>query len=61
MLTEDSLILDGVLELLDHDDLGAGIPSPSWSSDHIALMGRFILNPTVLQQGSCAVLPKDLW
>ncbi|KAL6184751.1 hypothetical protein ACLB2K_046151 [Fragaria x ananassa] len=59
--TEDSLILDGVLELLDHDDLGAGIPSPSWSSDHIALMGRFILNPTVLQQGSCAVLPKDLW
>ncbi|PRQ21418.1 putative poly(A)-specific ribonuclease [Rosa chinensis] len=59
--TEDSLTLDGVLELLDRDNLGVGIPSLFWSSDHIALIARFILNSTSPQQQGSQVIPADLW
>ncbi|CAL8997363.1 unnamed protein product [Prunus brigantina] len=39
--TVNSLRLESVLELLDKEALGSGLPSPQWSSDHIALMGSF--------------------
>lgn len=39
--TEDSLEVEGLLQLPDCDSVGRALPSPLWSSDHIALMGRF--------------------
>ncbi|KAL5992402.1 Endonuclease/Exonuclease/phosphatase [Asimina triloba] len=41
--TEDTLVVDGLLELLDADVLSknSALPSPIWPSDHIALMGSF--------------------
>ncbi|KAF7829935.1 carbon catabolite repressor protein 4-like protein 1-like [Senna tora] len=44
-LIVNSLELEGVLELLDNKDLAAGLPSPLWSSDHIALMATFRMLP----------------
>jgi len=38
---EDSLEVEGLLEIPDYDSVGRALPSPLWSSDHIALMGRF--------------------
>ncbi|KAK4749249.1 hypothetical protein SAY87_026698 [Trapa incisa] len=39
----DSLTVEGLLELLDEDSLrkDTGLPSPEWSSDHIALLAEF--------------------
>lgn len=39
--TEDSLEVEGLLEIPDYISVGRALPSPLWSSDHIALMGRF--------------------
>ncbi|KAI4307386.1 hypothetical protein L6164_030585 [Bauhinia variegata] len=39
--TLDYIFFTGLLELLDHKDVAAGLPSPLWSSDHIALMASF--------------------
>ncbi|KAK6940159.1 Endonuclease/exonuclease/phosphatase [Dillenia turbinata] len=43
--TVDKLQVEGLLELLDSENLGSGLPSPLWSSDHIALMARFSFKP----------------
>lgn len=41
--TADSLTVESLLELLDEDSLrkDTGLPSPEWSSDHIALLAEF--------------------
>lgn len=39
--TVDSLEVEGLLELPDYESVGRALPSPLWSSDHIALMGSF--------------------
>ncbi|XP_021775253.1 carbon catabolite repressor protein 4 homolog 1-like isoform X2 [Chenopodium quinoa] len=39
--TVDSLEVEGLLELPDFESVGRALPSPLWSSDHIALMGSF--------------------
>ncbi|KAH7440973.1 hypothetical protein KP509_03G018800 [Ceratopteris richardii] len=41
--TADSLAVDSLLELLDEDSLrrDTALPSPEWSSDHIALLAQF--------------------
>ena len=41
--TENSLRVEGLLDLLEPESLRPGIPSPIWPSDHIALMARFRL------------------
>ncbi|KAF5205031.1 hypothetical protein FRX31_005382, partial [Thalictrum thalictroides] len=41
----EKLMLIGLLELLKRDDIDTGLPSPQWSSDHIALMAEFCLMP----------------
>ncbi|XP_054796215.1 carbon catabolite repressor protein 4 homolog 1-like isoform X2 [Prosopis cineraria] len=43
--TVNTLEVEAVLELLDHEDVAAGLPSPLWSSDHIALMSSFRILP----------------
>ncbi|GAB2233085.1 hypothetical protein Droror1_Dr00002300 [Drosera rotundifolia] len=45
--TADSLTVDSLLELLDEDSLrkDTALPSPEWSSDHIALLGEFRVKP----------------
>ncbi|KAJ7959013.1 Carbon catabolite repressor 4-like protein [Quillaja saponaria] len=43
--TADSLKVVGLLELLNREDLGTGIPSALWSSDHMALMAIFRMKP----------------
>ncbi|KAI7748793.1 hypothetical protein M8C21_013654, partial [Ambrosia artemisiifolia] len=42
----DSLTVESLLELLDEDSLrkDTALPSPEWSSDHIALLAEFRLN-----------------
>uniref|UniRef100_A0A0D6R0B4 poly(A)-specific ribonuclease n=1 Tax=Araucaria cunninghamii TaxID=56994 RepID=A0A0D6R0B4_ARACU len=41
--TADSLTVESLLELLDEESLrkDTGLPSPEWSSDHIALLAEF--------------------
>lgn len=40
--TENSLVVDGLLELLDEKSIGGtALPSTIWSSDHVALMASF--------------------
>ncbi|XP_075475483.1 carbon catabolite repressor protein 4 homolog 1-like [Primulina tabacum] len=43
----DSLSVESLLELLDEDSLrkDAALPSPEWSSDHIALLAEFRCKP----------------
>ncbi|XP_047333891.1 carbon catabolite repressor protein 4 homolog 2-like [Impatiens glandulifera] len=43
----DCLMVESLLELLDEDSLrkDTALPSPEWSSDHIALMAEFRCNP----------------
>ncbi|KAL6649281.1 hypothetical protein ACP70R_013505 [Stipagrostis hirtigluma subsp. patula] len=45
--TADSLTVESVLELLDEDSLrkDTALPSPEWSSDHIALLAEFRCTP----------------
>ncbi|ERN01220.1 carbon catabolite repressor protein 4 homolog 1 [Amborella trichopoda] len=45
--TADSLTVESLLELLDEDSLrkDTALPSPEWSSDHIALLAEFRCNP----------------
>ncbi|KAK9270354.1 hypothetical protein L1049_025933 [Liquidambar formosana] len=58
--TEDSLKVDGLLELLDYESAGTGLPSPLWSSDHIALMAKFSFKPP-FGQGLYSSLPPNPW
>lgn len=43
----DSLTVESLLELLDEDSLrkDTALPSPEWSSDHIALLAEFRCMP----------------
>ncbi|OMO93776.1 Endonuclease/exonuclease/phosphatase [Corchorus capsularis] len=47
--TADSLKVEGLLELVDSGSVASGeggyLPSPKWSSDHIALMAKFRVKP----------------
>ncbi|KAF5747739.1 DNase I-like superfamily protein isoform 1 [Tripterygium wilfordii] len=45
--TADSLTVESLLELLDEDNLrkDTALPSPEWSSDHIALLAEFRCKP----------------
>lgn len=45
--TVDSLAVESLLELLDEDNLrkDTALPSPEWSSDHIALLAEFRCTP----------------
>lgn len=45
--TVDSLTVESLLELLDEDTLrkDTALPSPEWSSDHIALLVEFRCKP----------------
>ncbi|KAK6941962.1 LOW QUALITY PROTEIN: Endonuclease/exonuclease/phosphatase, partial [Dillenia turbinata] len=45
--TADSLTVESLLELLDEDSLrkDTALPSPEWSSDHIALLAEFRRKP----------------
>ncbi|XP_068642989.1 carbon catabolite repressor protein 4 homolog 1-like [Aristolochia californica] len=45
--TADSLTVEALLELLDEDSLrkDTALPSPEWSSDHIALLAEFRCKP----------------
>eukprot|EP00271_Cylindrocystis_brebissonii_P008680 TRINITY_DN23154_c0_g1_i1.p1 TRINITY_DN23154_c0_g1~~TRINITY_DN23154_c0_g1_i1.p1 ORF type:complete len:646 (+),score=123.99 TRINITY_DN23154_c0_g1_i1:785-2722(+) len=47
--TGDSLEVESLLELLDEDALrnNTALPSPEWSSDHIALLAEFRCKPRV--------------
>lgn len=43
LVSADSLTVESLLELLDEDSLrkDTALPSPEWSSDHIALLAEF--------------------
>ena len=43
VISADSLTVESLLELLDEDSLrkDTALPSPEWSSDHIALLAEF--------------------
>ena len=45
----DSLTVDSLLELLDEESLrkDTALPSPGWSSDHIALLAEFRCKPRI--------------
>ncbi|KAJ8754561.1 hypothetical protein K2173_005722 [Erythroxylum novogranatense] len=45
--TADSLTVESLLELLDEENLrkDTALPSPEWSSDHIALLAEFCCKP----------------
>ncbi|OMO94326.1 Endonuclease/exonuclease/phosphatase [Corchorus olitorius] len=49
ILHTDSLKVEGLLELVDSESVASGegeyLPSPKWSSDHIALMAKFRVKP----------------
>ncbi|XVF64776.1 hypothetical protein PTKIN_Ptkin09bG0193800 [Pterospermum kingtungense] len=59
LYTADSLRVEGLLELLDLESLGVGLPSPLWSSDHIALMASFRLDPPSTSETS-PPLPHEI-
>jgi CCR4-NOT transcription complex subunit 6 len=45
--TADTLMVESLLELLDEDGLrkDTALPSPEWSSNHIALLAEFRCTP----------------
>jgi len=47
--TADSLTVESLLELLDEESLrkDTALPSPEWSSDHIALLAEFRCKPRI--------------
>lgn len=47
MAVADLLMVESLLELLDEDSLrkDTALPSPEWSSDHIALLAEFCCKP----------------
>ncbi|XP_022766389.1 carbon catabolite repressor protein 4 homolog 1-like [Durio zibethinus] len=58
LYTADSLTVEGLLELLDSESVGVGLPSPLWSSDHIALMASFRLKTPSSE--SSPPLPQEI-
>ncbi|GAV59258.1 Exo_endo_phos domain-containing protein [Cephalotus follicularis] len=61
LYTADTLRVEGLLELLDKETVGVGLPSPIWSSDHIALMARFRLKPPSPKKSHPPPLPLNPW
>ncbi|XP_042516329.1 carbon catabolite repressor protein 4 homolog 1-like [Macadamia integrifolia] len=59
--TADSLKVEGLLELLDLETVTkyTALPSPEWSSDHVALMANFSFKPFCRQKD--VKLPDTLW
>jgi hypothetical protein len=49
LLAADSLTVESLLELLDEESLrkDTALPSPEWSSDHIALLAEFRCKPRI--------------
>ncbi|RWW82531.1 hypothetical protein BHE74_00009006 [Ensete ventricosum] len=49
VFSADSLSVESLLELLDEENLRkhTAIPSPEWSSDHIALLAEFRCKPRI--------------
>lgn len=47
MVSADTLTVESLLELLDEESLrkDTALPSPEWSSDHIALLAEFRCMP----------------
>lgn len=47
VFSADSLTVESLLELLDEESLrkDTALPSPEWSSDHIALLAEFRCKP----------------
>lgn len=47
VIAADSLDVESLLELLDEENLrkDTALPSPEWSSDHIALLVEFRFKP----------------
>uniref|UniRef100_A0A5B6YNW0 poly(A)-specific ribonuclease n=1 Tax=Davidia involucrata TaxID=16924 RepID=A0A5B6YNW0_DAVIN len=57
--TERRLKVYGLLELLDYESLGGvALPSPLWSSDHIALMASFGFKPGYWRQQYSSTPPN---
>lgn len=55
--TVDSLEVEGLLEFPDYESVNRALPSPLWSSDHVALMGIFrITRPFLGKQCSPKVV-----
>ncbi|KAK4559721.1 hypothetical protein RGQ29_008778 [Quercus rubra] len=60
--TDNSLIVESLLELVDRESIGnIGIPSPTWPSDHIALMASFRLRPPSHWRPSPPPFPLNPW
>ncbi|XP_065628188.1 carbon catabolite repressor protein 4 homolog 2 [Quercus suber] len=60
--TDNSLIVESLLELVDLESIGNnGIPSPTWPSDHIALMASFRLRPPSHWRPSPPPFPLNPW
>ncbi|KAK9983345.1 hypothetical protein SO802_032870 [Lithocarpus litseifolius] len=60
--TDNSLIVESLLELVDRESIGNnGIPSPTWPSDHIALMASFRLRPPSHWRPSPPPFPLNPW
>ncbi|XP_043722331.1 carbon catabolite repressor protein 4 homolog 1-like [Telopea speciosissima] len=59
--TADSLKVEGLLELLDLESVTkyTALPSPEWSSDHIALMAKFSFKSFCREKE--VELPETLW
>lgn len=49
LVAADSLTVESLLELLDEESLrkDTALPSPEWSSDHIALLAEFRCKPRI--------------
>jgi CCR4-NOT transcription complex subunit 6 len=49
LISADSLSVESLLELLDEESLrkDTALPSPEWSSDHIALLAEFRCKPRI--------------
>lgn len=57
----DSLRVEGLLELVDKKTVGSRLPSPIFSSDHIALMASFRLIPPSGWRPNPPPLPLNPW
>ncbi|XP_075639811.1 carbon catabolite repressor protein 4 homolog 1-like [Castanea sativa] len=60
--TDKSLIVESLLELVERESIGNKcIPSPTWPSDHIALMASFRLRPPSHWRPSPPPFPLNPW
>ncbi|KAG2692289.1 hypothetical protein I3760_08G046000 [Carya illinoinensis] len=59
--TAKDMILEGLLEFPYLENTDPSLPSPVWSSDHIALMARFRLKRPSLRRPDAPPLPLNPW